>query len=52
MKKEYEVLFDMECSHTFHVKADGKIEAKKKAFEKMKKKAVKISNYSVDVELW
>lgn len=48
--KEYEVDFDMKYSHSVHVKAENKTEAKRKAFDKFKRIRDKRSEFNVYVK--
>ena len=49
-QKEYEIGFDMKYSHTVHVKAKNKTEAKRKGFERFKRIANRRSEYNVYAE--
>lgn len=48
--KEFEIGFDMKYSHTVHVKAKNKTEAKQKGFKMFQKIANRRSEYNIYAE--
>ncbi len=48
--KKYEVLAELKNCHNVEVRAKNKVEAKKKAIEKLIKIASKMSNWNIDAE--